>query len=210
MPTKEVARDRVLDDEDLARVILAARTIGGPYGCIVELLALTGQRREEVAQLSHREIDFVDRVWMIPKSRTKNGKAHVVHLSAQSMAVLDRAVGRGPLMFSLLGTKPFQELSRAKRLLDELSGVTGWRLHDCGGPASRAWPVWASQAPAAAAFTGRNTILVGYVLSFPKIISGHSDGVGRTIGLAATTPVRWTARPDGASLPNARCVRTSL
>ena len=28
------------------------------------------------------------------------------------------------------GTKPFQEFSRAKRLLDQLSGVTGWRLHD--------------------------------------------------------------------------------
>ena len=33
-------------------------------------------------------------------------------------------------MFSLLGTKPFQEFSRAKRRLDQLSGVSGWRLHD--------------------------------------------------------------------------------
>ena len=38
LPTKEVARDRVLDDGELARVILAAREIGGPYGGIVELL----------------------------------------------------------------------------------------------------------------------------------------------------------------------------
>jgi len=45
LPSKEVARDRVLDDEELARIILAAREIGGPYGGIVELLALTGQRR---------------------------------------------------------------------------------------------------------------------------------------------------------------------
>jgi integrase len=111
-------------------VILAAREIGGPYGGIVELLALTGQRREEVAQLSHQELDFVHLVWTIPKSRTKNSKAHIVHLSAQSMAVLDRAIGPGPLMFSLLGTKPFKEFSRAKRLLDQLSGVSGWRLHD--------------------------------------------------------------------------------
>src|SRR5262249_51088942 len=28
------------------------------------------------------------------------------------------------------GTKPFQEFSRGKRQLDQLSGVTGWRLHD--------------------------------------------------------------------------------
>jgi integrase len=30
----------------------------------------------------------------------------------------------------VLGTKAFQEFSRAKRLLDKFSGVTGWRLHD--------------------------------------------------------------------------------
>jgi integrase len=130
LPSKEVARDRVLDDNELARVILAARQIGGPYGGIVELLALTGQRREEVAGLQREELDLAQRVWMLPKSRTKNGKAHFVHLSKQSMAVLKHAHDRGPYVFSVLGTKPFQEFSRAKRRLDELSGVTGWRLHD--------------------------------------------------------------------------------
>jgi integrase len=130
LPSKEVARDRVLDDHELARVILAARQIGGPYGGIVELLALTGQRREEVARLTWEELDLEQRVWTIPKSRTKNTKAHVVHLSDQALAVLKRVARQGPLVFSRLGTKPFQEFSRAKRLLDGLSGVAGWRLHD--------------------------------------------------------------------------------
>jgi integrase len=130
LPTKEVARDRVLDDDELARVILAARQMGGPYGGLVELLALTGQRREEVAGLQWEELDLARRLWALPRSRTKNAKAHLVHLSEQSMAVLTRAEGPGPYVFSLLGTKPFQEFSRTKRRLDELSGVTGWRLHD--------------------------------------------------------------------------------
>jgi len=130
LPSKEVARDRVLDDNELAQVILAARKIGGPYGGIVELLALTGQRREEVAGLQWEELDLAQRIWTLPKSRTKNAKAHVVHLSEQSMAVLARADRPGPYVFSLLGTKPFQEFSRAKRRLDQLSGVTAWRLHD--------------------------------------------------------------------------------
>ena len=130
LPSKEIARDRVLDDDELAQVILAARKIGGPYGDIVELLALTGQRREEVARLQWAELDLAQRVWTLPKSRTKNAKAHVVHLSKQSMAVLTRADQPGSYGFSLLGTKPFQEFSRAKRRLDQLSGVTGWRLHD--------------------------------------------------------------------------------
>src|SRR5262249_14244970 len=121
---------RVLDDEELARVILAARQIGGPYGGIVEFLALTGQRREEVARLQWEELDLSRRIWTIPKSRTKNAKTHVVHLSGQSLLVLTRAGRNRPLVFSLLGTKPFREFSRAKRVLDKLSSVTGWRLHD--------------------------------------------------------------------------------
>jgi integrase len=130
LPSKEISRDRVLDDNELAQVIVTARKIGGPYGGIVELLALTGQRREEVARLQQEELDLTRRVWTVPKSRTKNAKAHVVHLSEQSMEVLKWAGQRGPYLLSLLGTKPFQEFSRAKRRLDQLSGVTGWRLHD--------------------------------------------------------------------------------
>src|SRR6516165_7618025 len=64
-PSKEVARDRVLDDNELAYVILAAQKIGGPYGGIVELLALTGQRREEVARLQWAELDLARRVWTL-------------------------------------------------------------------------------------------------------------------------------------------------
>jgi integrase len=66
LPTKEVARDRVLNDDELARVIIAARQIGGPYGGIVELLALTGQRREEAARCVWDEFDLHNRLWTLP------------------------------------------------------------------------------------------------------------------------------------------------
>jgi integrase len=130
MPTKEVARDRVLSDEEVAKVILTAREIDDRYGGIVELLALTGQRREEVARLAWEELDLSRRVWTIPKQRTKNAKSHVVHLSDEAMAVLERRQKHGPHVFAFHGGKPFQEFSFAKRKLDELSGVSGWRLHD--------------------------------------------------------------------------------
>jgi integrase len=130
LPAKEVARDRVLNDQELAQVVLAAREMGGLYGGIVELLALTGQRREEVARMKWDELDLARRIWTLPKSRTKNAKEHVVHLSEQSMAVLKRVDKKEPFVFSVLGTKPFQEFSKGKRRLDQLSGVTGWRLHD--------------------------------------------------------------------------------
>jgi integrase len=78
---REVSRDRVLTDQELAAVILSARRMQPPYGLIVEFLALTGQRREEVAQLKWDELDEKTRTWTIPGSRTKNKKAHIVHLS---------------------------------------------------------------------------------------------------------------------------------
>src|SRR5438132_5515176 len=70
LPAKEVARDRVLTDPELAQVILTARTMGGPYGGIVELLALTGQRREEAAGSTWDEFDLDQKIWTLPQVRT--------------------------------------------------------------------------------------------------------------------------------------------
>ena len=126
-PAKEFARDRVLSDEELMRVIQAARQIGYPYGNIVELLALTGQRRQEITALRRDELDFANRVLKFSGSRTKNGKAHIVHLSAASLCVLDRAPATGDFVLST-GRRPFQNFSPAKRQLDQLSGVTNFHL----------------------------------------------------------------------------------
>jgi len=113
LPSKVVTRDKILTDRELAQVILAARQMGGPYGGIVELLALTGQRREEVAQMTWNELDLGQYIWTLPKSRTKNGKQHVVHLSAQAIAVLNGVPKKGPFVFSILGTRPFHDFSKA-------------------------------------------------------------------------------------------------
>ncbi|HAN63165.1 MAG TPA: integrase [Rhizobiales bacterium] len=128
-PARERARDRLLDDDELVRIIRAARQVDGPYAGIVELLALTGQRREEVAQVTWDELDLASQSWTLA-SRTKNGKPHIVHLSKEAIAVLMRRPRLGKFVFSLSGTKAFQGFSAAKRELDQLSQVTGWRLHD--------------------------------------------------------------------------------
>src|SRR5262249_14690989 len=66
-PRKEISRDRILTDGELAQVILAARKLGGAYGGIVELLALTGQRRAEVSEAIADEMDIERRIWTLPK-----------------------------------------------------------------------------------------------------------------------------------------------
>src|SRR5712672_1873333 len=106
LPTKEVARDRVLSDDELALIIMAARQIGDPYGGIVEMLALTGQRREEVARCKWDEIEMASRTWELASQRTKNAKGREVYLSDQAMAVLSRANTIGMFVFSRSGTAP--------------------------------------------------------------------------------------------------------
>jgi integrase len=129
-PYREVSRDRVLSDQELAAVILAARQMPPPYGRIVEFLALTGQRREEVAQLKWDELDEKTRTWTIPASRTKNKEVHIVHLSEPAWKVIETCSESEPDVFSTATGKRFQRFGKEKRTIDKLSGVTSWRLHD--------------------------------------------------------------------------------
>lgn len=128
--TREHARDRRLSDDELRRVIVAARTMGFPFGQIVQLLIHTGQRREEVAGMRHSELDIPARTWTIPASRSKNGKAHAVHLTDATLAIIADCPRIGIHVASLSPDKPFQGWSKAKAQLDRASGVTNWRLHD--------------------------------------------------------------------------------
>jgi integrase len=91
---------------------------------------LTGQRREEVAQLKWDEVDEKTRSWSIPGSRTKNKKAHIVHLSELAWKVIQRCPTSGPYVFGTSRGKNFQTFGELKRALDKRCGVTGWRLHD--------------------------------------------------------------------------------
>jgi integrase len=99
-------------------------------GGIIEFLALTGQRRQEVTQLKWPEVDAETRTWSIPGTRTKNGRVHIVHLSEPAWSVIRDRPTAGEYVFATGGAKHFQSFGHAKRRLDELSGVSEWRVHD--------------------------------------------------------------------------------
>jgi integrase len=124
-PFAEKSRDRVLTDDELRRVWLAAESIGYPFGSLIQVLALTGQRRGEVAGMRWDEI--TGDLWILPKERTKNGKLHTVPLSSQAAAIISRAPYLCEFVFSAYGRAPVSGFARPKQLID---GVTGWRLHD--------------------------------------------------------------------------------
>ena len=87
-PKRSEPRDRVISDRELAALWQAAAEDGFPFGHLVQMLVLTAQRRGEVLDATCDEFDFKAKVWTVPGDRAKNGKANVVPLSAQTLAVV--------------------------------------------------------------------------------------------------------------------------
>lgn len=129
-PSKEKSRDRCLTDDELSRILKAAQATPFPFGPIVQLLAHTGQRRDEVASLRGCEINTAKAVWQLPAARAKNGKPHDVHLTKPTLDIIKACTPVGDFVLSLSATKPFQGWSKSKAQLDKDAEVQNWRLHD--------------------------------------------------------------------------------
>jgi integrase len=131
-PGEEKSRDRVLSDEELKAVWLAAGKLGWPFGPVVKLLVLTGARREEVGAMEWSELDFERKLWTLPPERTKNKQRHEVPLSAAALEIIAGLKrGKGRFVFSTThGRTSVTGYDSAKPRLDKLSGVKAWRLHD--------------------------------------------------------------------------------
>lgn len=132
-PGKPGSRDRVLSDDELELIWKATVRMGLPFGPIVQLLMLTGQRRGEVVAMTWDEIDETRGLWTIPGERTKNGKSHSVPLTASALKVL-AGVPRtaSPYVFPARGKpdQPYAGYSKGKRELDAEADLHDWTLHD--------------------------------------------------------------------------------
>jgi integrase len=127
----EPSRERVLSNDEL-KAIWAATAGNTDYSAIVRLLMLTGQRVAEIGSLRWSEIDG-DQI-LLPASRTKNGRAQVVPLSATARTIIEarpRRNGRD-FVFGREQNRPFTGWSVTKRALDTRLGetVAPWTHHD--------------------------------------------------------------------------------
>jgi integrase len=129
-----VSRDRVLTDDEIRRVWNAAVATPYPYGPLVQLLILTGQRRDEIAALKWAEVDLDKSIIEIPATRVKAKANHVVPLTPTAIEILNGLprFATGDYVFSgRIGDSPFSGFSKAKRRLDELIGeIEPYVLHD--------------------------------------------------------------------------------
>jgi integrase len=126
----ERARDRILSDDELRAVWIAAKTMNNGLGPFVHFVLLTACPRNEAAHMRRSEVS--GDVWTIPAKRNKSKKDHVVPLAKAAQAILDALpiINDSDLVFTHNGKRPIAGFTRFKARHDALSGVTGWTFHN--------------------------------------------------------------------------------
>jgi len=118
----KAVRTRVFTDSEWRAFWRATEGIAYPYGPLFRMLALTGQRKSEVAEAEWSEFDLGRKLWIIPAARMKADAPHVVPFSDAVMAILKSLprFERGDHLFSTdFGRKPVNGFSKAKVALDK-------------------------------------------------------------------------------------------
>jgi integrase len=126
----EVERDRVLTIDEVAMIWRALSD--GDFADIVKLLALTGQRRNEISDLRWGEVDLDRAVAVLPAARTKNHRRHEIPLAPAALAILTacKRSGRDLVFGNGASQHGFSGWSAAKRQLDARLSIKPWVLHD--------------------------------------------------------------------------------
>jgi integrase len=126
---KKLFRTRILDDDELRAFWRATRRLGYPYSELFRMLALTGQRKSEVAEARWSEFNLDKKLWVIPAARMKADAPHSVPLSDDLIAILKSLprFKKGDHLFSTsFGAKPVNGFSKAKERLDKRM-LCSWR-----------------------------------------------------------------------------------
>jgi integrase len=131
LPHAEVSRDRILSDDELRTIYRACADTGYPFGPLFQLLALTGARLSEVADMEWSEI--TGDIWTLPPARSKNKTAHTVPLCKPAMDILGALprIGDAGLVFTWNGSTSVSGHEKPLRIIRKLMPDSEhWSLHD--------------------------------------------------------------------------------
>jgi integrase len=120
---KEQSRDRALTAAELK--VLWFGLEDNEYGQIVKLLALTGQRLNEIAGLQWSEVKFAEKQIDLPAHRNKGRREHIIPLSPPALAILKSIKRDGKSLFSKRNNWQYD-----KDKLDQKLDIPHWVLHD--------------------------------------------------------------------------------
>jgi integrase len=136
-PPRPAPRERVLTDEELGSVWKAAGEFGYPFGTIVQLCILTGQRRSEIGNLRWDYIDDRAGTITLPAYETKNNRQHAFPIGAMAAAIVKPLDRSTPYLFPArrerrVGMEPtvYGSWAKDKAAFDQLCPLPHWTLHD--------------------------------------------------------------------------------
>ena len=130
-PTKEAPRQRTLTDAELVMVWNATMKLNTPAKEYFQVTMLCGQRRDDVRLMHSRELDLSRGDWVIPASRYKGKRPHLIPLTDQLVAIISRLLAGDREGYGFtVGDGPYSNLTKPKRFLDKEAGVTDWVIHD--------------------------------------------------------------------------------
>ncbi len=127
---KSTSRSRILTDEELQAVWRRAEEVGYPYGTVVELLILTGQRRGEIAGLRRSWVK--DDTITFPEGFCKNKREHRIPIGKRTREILEAIPGETDLYFPARGKPevPMSNWGHLKADFDKALTVSDYTLHD--------------------------------------------------------------------------------
>ena len=132
-PHREVARQRTLNDAEVTALWRACEGEGA-FGAALQIMILTGCRRNEASQMRWSELHKKRGLWLLPSERVKNANPHAIPLPSQAWAILGAVpkVAGSDFVFTTDGPGPIIGWAKVKARISAKAGLDAqsWRLHD--------------------------------------------------------------------------------
>jgi integrase len=127
-PTRDNARNRILNDDEIRAVWNAA---DGLYGDLLKLALLTGQRQDKVASMRWNDIS-IDGAWHVPNGIREKGAGGTLVLPAMALDIIRTRprLGDNPYVFAGRSDSHFNGYAKAKAALDAKVPIPHWQFHD--------------------------------------------------------------------------------
>jgi len=158
------ARERVLSDAELRQVVEAARLYGYPYGTIVQLCAVLGQRRQQIGAMRAQFVDFETMTITWPPELMKTGRRHTIPFGPTTKAILE---GTAPndegLYFASRVNSPFVGWSYHKARFDRTCKVPDFRLHDLRRTLATRWQEMGIEIAATEKYLSHSAVTGGLI-----------------------------------------------
>lgn len=135
-PATKARRERVLDREELVKLLPVLRASTSAYAAALQFMLLTACRREEAGAACWRDVDLTAKRWRLPdikNTKSDGTREAIVPLSRQAIALLRTRLPDQPdrtaLVFTSDGAR-IKNWDRATKAFMTASGTADWQRHD--------------------------------------------------------------------------------